>query len=79
VRKKDDKMANSFGLWNVDSQTRLHFRIICIQKGMTGAQLLREMVAKEWVSEGKKRFEGKKVRLIKRVVRRAMRRKALPL
>jgi len=54
VRKKGDKMANSFGVWGTDAQTRLHFRIITIQKGMTGAQLLREMVAKEWVNEGKK-------------------------
>jgi len=37
------------------------------------------MVAKEWEREGKKRFEGKKVRLIKRVIRRAMRRKDYPL
>ena len=65
-------MGSTFGIWNVDEQTKYLFRIISVARGMTGAELLKAMLAKEWEEAGQMELDEKTSRSFKATVKQLL-------
>ena len=65
-------MRKTLTIYNVDIETRLRMRLLCVAKGVTMAQLLTIMVDKEWNGDNTIATDKLK-RLTRRLTKQALR------
>ena len=64
----------TYGMWGIDETTKLRFRLICVSKGVTARELLKEIVDNLWETDEIVPSKSGE-RLIKRIVKRAVNRR----
>ena len=66
-------MRKTLTIYNVDIETRLRMRLLCVAKGITMAKLLSVMVDREWQNEDNTIATSKLTRLTRRLTKQALR------
>ena len=69
------KATNAYGIWGLDDMTKLRFKLICVIKGVSAAQVFTEMVNNEWGKVGDEAPDEQKRSLINKIVQRVLRKK----
>ena len=56
--------SNSYGIWGLSETSKLKFRILCMIRRKTAANLFTELVEDAWKKEGRKELTDKEAEVI---------------
>ncbi len=67
---------NTYGIWGVNEKVKLGFRLLCVARDKSAADLFAEMVENEWAKED---IPKEKESVMKRIIKRTVNKKAAKL